>query len=150
MGVGFLVEMVVFSYTHTIFHHLKGGGANIERVNHEGFPDQLVTVVIPEFVAESLWDRLLQNQTANRLRRLLGGHKDVVVIDVPNHILSTAQWRAARTRADVLAEQASDGDGISGIGRNSLPDAKQDQLSQVEKQEKRKDKGRREVSGAPC
>jgi amino acid transporter len=70
----------------------------ILRVNHEEFPEQLVTVVIPEFVAETLWERTLHNQTANSLRRALHQHHDLVVIDVPYHIMSTKEWRAGQSR----------------------------------------------------
>jgi hypothetical protein len=74
----------------------------IERVNREEFPEQLITVVIPEFVAETLWERLLHNQSANTLRRQLHNQQDVVVIDVPYHIVPTAQWRQGTTRAEVM------------------------------------------------
>jgi amino acid transporter len=40
-------------------------------------------VVIPEYVARSWWERLLYNQSANRLRRALIGRRHTVVVDVP-------------------------------------------------------------------
>jgi amino acid transporter len=55
----------------------------IHQVNNVEFPDQLITVVIPEFVPESLPGQLLHNQTANFLRFRLRGEEDIVVIDVP-------------------------------------------------------------------
>ncbi|MCI0576828.1 MAG: APC family permease [Chloroflexi bacterium] len=58
----------------------------IEHVNNAEYPNQLVTVVIPEFVPESFWAQLLHNQTANLLRFRLRAYKDVIVIDVPFHI----------------------------------------------------------------
>ncbi len=58
----------------------------IERVNSTEFPNEVVTVVIPEFVAESIGSQFLHNQTANFLRFRLRGHKDVAVIDVPYQI----------------------------------------------------------------
>ncbi len=58
----------------------------VERVNNKEFPNQLITVVIPEFVPESFAGHLLHNQTANILRMRLRAHKDIVVIDVPFHI----------------------------------------------------------------
>ena len=58
----------------------------IERVNTQEFPGQIVTVVVPEFIAESFWARLLHNQTANILRSRLRSHEDLIVIDVPYHI----------------------------------------------------------------
>lgn len=58
----------------------------IEQVNDREYPEHMVTVVIPEFVAESPVALLLHNQTANLLRSRLRSHKDVVVVDVPYHI----------------------------------------------------------------
>ncbi len=58
----------------------------ITRVNNVEFPNQLITVVIPEFIPESLAEQLLHNQTANFLRLRLRSQPDVVVIDVPYHI----------------------------------------------------------------
>ncbi|GAB4581886.1 MAG: APC family permease [Anaerolineales bacterium] len=58
----------------------------IEDVNHEEFPNQVVTVVIPEFVSDSIWENLLHNQTANLIRMRLQAHKDIVIIDVPYQI----------------------------------------------------------------
>ena len=40
-------------------------------------------VVIPEFVARHWWERILYNQSANRLRRALLGRKHTVVVNVP-------------------------------------------------------------------
>jgi amino acid transporter len=58
----------------------------IEHVNNVEHPNQLVTVVVPEFVSDSFTGQLLHNQTANILRRRLRKHEDVVVIDVPFHL----------------------------------------------------------------
>jgi len=40
-------------------------------------------VVIPEFVARRWWERILYNQSANRLRRALLGRPHTVVVNVP-------------------------------------------------------------------
>jgi len=58
----------------------------IEKVNHDEFPDQLTTVVIPTFIPTEAIGRLLHNQTAVQLRWALRNHKDIVLIDVPIHI----------------------------------------------------------------
>ena len=42
-----------------------------------------ITVVLPEFVPAHLWELLLHNQTALRLKFALWTHPDVVVINVP-------------------------------------------------------------------
>jgi amino acid transporter len=58
----------------------------IERVNTVEYPNQLTTIVIPEFVPTAAVANLLHNQTANILRFRLRGQPDIVVIDVPYHI----------------------------------------------------------------
>ncbi len=58
----------------------------IEHVNHEEFPDNLITIVIPEFIPEATLAQGLHNQTANLLRRQLRARQDIIVIDVPYHI----------------------------------------------------------------
>jgi amino acid transporter len=58
----------------------------IEQVNDVEFPDQLLNVVVPEFVPDSMLEDLLHNQTASLLRLRLRSHKDIVVIDLPFHI----------------------------------------------------------------
>jgi hypothetical protein len=40
-------------------------------------------VVIPEYVARNWWERILYNQSANRLRRALIGRPHTVVVNVP-------------------------------------------------------------------
>ncbi len=76
----------------------------IEKVNFEEFPEELVTVVVPEFVAESFWGELLHNQTARTLRRHLRAQEDIVVIDVPYHIMSAKEWRATQDPQESSAE----------------------------------------------
>jgi amino acid transporter len=46
-------------------------------------PEPITIVVLPEYVAKHWWDRLLYNQTANRLKRALVGREHTVIADVP-------------------------------------------------------------------
>lgn len=46
-------------------------------------PDALTLVIIPEYVARHWWERILYNQTANRLRKELLGRPNTVVANVP-------------------------------------------------------------------
>lgn len=80
------IELVVLEYEYRDI--LTPLVEYIEHVNNVEFPGQLVTVVIPEFVPDSVGGQLLHNQTANLLRVRLRGYKDIVVIDVPFHIPS--------------------------------------------------------------
>jgi amino acid transporter len=58
----------------------------IEDVHHKEFEHELMTVVIPEFIAEEGAARFLHNQTANLLQDRLLACENIVVIDVPYHI----------------------------------------------------------------
>ena len=43
----------------------------------------MTLVIIPEYVARHWWERILYNQTANRLRAALLGRPNTVVANVP-------------------------------------------------------------------
>lgn len=58
----------------------------IDRVNQKEFPDELITIVIPEFIPEEPLAKMLHNQTADLLQNRLLSRAEVVVIDVPYHI----------------------------------------------------------------
>jgi amino acid transporter len=49
-------------------------------------PDRPITVVLAEFVPRHLWEQLLHNQAALRLKLRLFGRRNTVVVDVPYHI----------------------------------------------------------------
>jgi hypothetical protein len=59
----------------------------IEHVNSEEFPDQSITVVIPEIVTDSLATSILHNKTALLLRGRLRQYLDIIIIEIPFHIL---------------------------------------------------------------
>ncbi|MEA2519065.1 MAG: hypothetical protein QOF49_1145 [Chloroflexota bacterium] len=46
-------------------------------------PAPITIVVLPEFVARHWWDRVLYNQSANRLKSALVGREHTVIADVP-------------------------------------------------------------------
>ena len=52
---------------------------------HRRRPTQVITVVIPEFVASKWWQQLLHNQTALRLKAALLTRPGIVVTSVPYH-----------------------------------------------------------------
>jgi len=55
----------------------------LDKMWPEEKPAPVTFVVIPEFVARHWWERLLYNQSANRLRRALLGRPHTVVVNVP-------------------------------------------------------------------
>jgi hypothetical protein len=48
-------------------------------------PNEVLTVVVPQFVPERRWHHFLHTQTAFMLRLALLGRKGIVIIDVPYH-----------------------------------------------------------------
>lgn len=46
-------------------------------------PDPITFVVIPEYVARHWWERILYNQSAKRMRTVLLGRPNTVVVGVP-------------------------------------------------------------------
>jgi amino acid transporter len=46
-------------------------------------PEPITFVVVPEYVASSWWERILYNQSANRLKRALIGRRHTVIVNVP-------------------------------------------------------------------
>jgi amino acid transporter len=78
----------------------------VDRVNRLEFDEQLVTIVIPEFVPEDVLAQVLHNQTANILRRELRNREDVIVIDVPYHIPADKERHEAK--ADAAESEAAE------------------------------------------
>lgn len=78
------VKLVTIEYDYRDI--LKPLVKYIEKLSKEEFPNQITTVVVPEFIPEHQIASILHNQTANRLRSRLKEHKDIVIIDVPFHI----------------------------------------------------------------
>ena len=53
---------------------------------HELFPDDTLTIILPEFVVAHWWEHLLHNQTALRLKAALLARPGIVVTDIPQHL----------------------------------------------------------------
>ncbi|RME06547.1 MAG: amino acid permease [Anaerolineae bacterium] len=85
----------------------------IEKVKEEEFPDEMLTVVLPEFIAPSLATQLLHNQSANILRLRLRGYPNIIVVDIPFHIYSRMDMEEreqAEQSSDEVPSQPSGGD----------------------------------------
>ena len=57
-------------------------------------PAPITFVVLPEYVARSWWERILYNQSANRLRRVLLGRPHTVIVGVPYRRDDPRRFRA--------------------------------------------------------
>jgi hypothetical protein len=49
-------------------------------------PSEMITIVIPQFITNRIWERLLHSRTAELIRSVLIGQKNVVIIEVPYQI----------------------------------------------------------------
>jgi hypothetical protein len=49
------------------------------------WPDQMVTIVLPEFVTRHFWQRFLHNQLSLRLKDALAKRPNTVIVEVPYH-----------------------------------------------------------------
>jgi len=63
-------------------------GALLEYVDRlqEHAPEQVLTIILPEFVPARWWQHLLHNQTALLIKGALLFRKGVIVTDVPYHL----------------------------------------------------------------
>jgi amino acid transporter len=52
----------------------------------ERYPNDTITVVLPEFVPSRWWEHLVHNQTALRIKGALLFHPGIVVVSVPYHL----------------------------------------------------------------
>lgn len=58
----------------------------IQFIARQRKPNEMMTVVVPEFVPTTWWHNLLHTQTAFFLRLGLLGMKDIVIMEVPYHV----------------------------------------------------------------
>ncbi|MBI4733577.1 MAG: amino acid permease, partial [Rubrobacteridae bacterium] len=80
-GLGIPLEIVESPYRDIIGPFLE----KLREIEKE-MTDDIVTVIIPEFVVSRWWENLLHNQTGFILKTRLLLWKDVVVISVPYHL----------------------------------------------------------------
>ncbi len=63
---------------------------------HELFPDDTLTVILPEFVVAHWWENILHNQTAFRLKAALLFRPGIVVTSVPQHLRNSPRREPAQ------------------------------------------------------
>lgn len=91
----------------------------IDRLRHDHAND-LITVVLPEFVPNHFWERLLHNQTAFRLKLSLLGRSGVVTSNVPYRFMPATNGK----------EPAPHGEGSSPTGLEP-PEVVADELARA-------------------
>lgn len=75
------IELVMIEYEYRDI--LKPLVQYIEETVHHDYPNQLITVLIPEFIPKHQAAQFLHNQTANMIRSRLRRQDNIVIIDVP-------------------------------------------------------------------
>jgi len=58
----------------------------IEELDDNKLPNEIITVVVPQFVPRHFWNNWLHTRTADTLRRILLFHKDIVIMEVPYQV----------------------------------------------------------------
>jgi len=83
-GFGIPLEIIGSPYRNII-------GPIMQRIREieEEMEEDIVTVVIPEFVVSRWWENLLHSQTAFILKLLLAFRRDVVVVSIPYRLRSS-------------------------------------------------------------
>ncbi|MBA4376581.1 MAG: permease [Anaerolinea sp.] len=58
----------------------------IEELDEAKQPNEIISVVVPQFIPRHIWNTLLHTNTANTLRRVLLYRKDIVIMEVPYQV----------------------------------------------------------------
>jgi hypothetical protein len=55
----------------------------IDRIDSACQPNELMTIVVPQFIPKHRWNNLLHTRTADMLREVLLNRKEIVIVEVP-------------------------------------------------------------------
>jgi len=58
----------------------------IQGLNQIRLANEMITIVVPHFVPRRFWTNVLHMRTADTLRRVLMGQKDIVIVEVPYQV----------------------------------------------------------------
>lgn len=58
----------------------------IEELNQNRLENEMITIVVPQFVPSRFWTNALHMRTADTLRKVLMGQKDIVIVEVPYQV----------------------------------------------------------------
>lgn len=72
--------------------------AYVDRINDQTRPDQVVTIVLPQFVVRRGWQGLLHNQTALLIHMAFLFQREVIVVDVPYHLNNRGDAKPLRSQ----------------------------------------------------
>jgi len=55
----------------------------IEELDENKLPNEVILVIVPQFIPKHFWNNWLHTRTADTLRRVLLFRKDIVIMEVP-------------------------------------------------------------------
>ena len=58
----------------------------IDRLDEQRQPNEIITIIVPQFVPEHWWSNFLHTRTADELRKMLLHRKEIVITEVPYQI----------------------------------------------------------------
>src|SRR5271157_89128 len=58
----------------------------IEEIDKKRQPNEVITIVVPQFIPKHWWSRFLHSRTADTLRKVLFEHKEIVITEVPYQV----------------------------------------------------------------
>jgi hypothetical protein len=58
----------------------------ITELNQNQMENEVITIVIPQFIPRRFWTNTLHMRTADTLRKVLMGQKDIVIVEVPYQV----------------------------------------------------------------
>lgn len=58
----------------------------IEDLNQNRLDNEMITIVVPQFIPRRFWTNALHMRTADTLRKVLMGQKDIVIVEVPYQV----------------------------------------------------------------
>jgi hypothetical protein len=58
----------------------------IEELDENKLPNEIITIVVPQFIPRHFWNNWLHTRTADTLRKVLLYRKDIVIMEVPYQV----------------------------------------------------------------
>jgi hypothetical protein len=58
----------------------------VEELSQKRMENEMITIVIPQFIPKRFWTNALHMRTADTMRKVLMGQKDIVIVEVPYQV----------------------------------------------------------------
>jgi hypothetical protein len=58
----------------------------LQELNEQRLENEMITIVIPQFIPKRVWANALHMRTADTLRKVLMGQKNIVIVEVPYQV----------------------------------------------------------------